>query len=116
MIVSWSDGVMSINGICIALVLSLGEWPWSLHICALYTFNSGQLSLFDIPFTNKKSIFHALVDTIAVSASIFKDINSLVSCMYWHLGLYRTVLTFSVDIGFVISFLLTLLLLLYKHK
>ena len=33
MIVSGSDGVMSINGIYIAFVLNLGEWPWSLHIC-----------------------------------------------------------------------------------
>ena len=105
MIVFGSDGVMSINGIYIALVLSLREWPWSLHTCALYTLNSGQFSLFDISFKNKKSISRALVDTIAVSASIFKDINSLVSCMYWHLWLYRTILTFNVDIGFVISFL-----------
>ena len=54
MIVSRSDGVMSINDIYIAFVLNFGEWPWSLHICVLYPLNSGQLSLFDISYKNKK--------------------------------------------------------------
>ena len=52
MIVSGSDGVMSINGIYIAFVLNTDEWPWSLHICVFYPLNSGQLSLFDIYFKN----------------------------------------------------------------
>ena len=86
MIVSGSDGAMSINGIYIAFVLNLGEWPWSLHICVLNPLNSGRLSLFDISLKNKKSIFCALVDTIAVSANIFKDIAVLLAACIGILG------------------------------
>ena len=112
MIVTWSDGTMSINGIYIAFVLNLGEWLWFLYICVLYPLIT----------RTKNSISRTPVDTYAVSASIFKDITALlaacIGCMYWHLGFYRTVITFNFDIivyWFCLSFLLTLSLLLYKH-
>ena len=70
----------------IAFVLDLGDWSWSLHSCVLYPLKSRQLSLFDISFKNKKSIPRALMYTIAVSASIFKDITVLLAACIGILG------------------------------
>ena len=69
-----------------AFVLNLGEWPWSLHAFVLYPLNSGQLSLFYISLKIKKSSSRALVDTIAVPASIFKDITVLLAACIRILG------------------------------